>query len=326
MTKLAPLPLALLAPLFALGCLPSSHPVAPAQLGVPSSSAALEAVISQPGPVTVDTIVAADWEVAREGLINLENPRAVAAHLTDGPVGIQIMFHALHHPTRGLYLVDTGVERALVDDPASAAVSGIVAIAAHTDKLRIHVDTQAWLRRQKAPPAGVFLTHIHLDHVMGMRDLAAGTPIFAGPGETTGRSFQSLFVAPVIDTALEGKGALLEWGFVPDPQGAFAGVIDVFGDTTVWALAVPGHTPGSTAYLARTPTGPVLMVGDACHTAWGWENGVEPGKFSADVPRSAESLARLQRLTARHPEIDVRLGHQQLARRSTPPGPAASAP
>jgi len=89
-------------------------------------------------------------------------------------------------------------------------------------------------------------------------------------------------------------------------------VLDVFGDGTVWALAVPGHTPGSTAYLARTPTGPVLLVGDACHTAWGWENGVEPGKFSADLPKSADSLARLKRLVARHPEIDVRLGHQAL--------------
>jgi glyoxylase-like metal-dependent hydrolase (beta-lactamase superfamily II) len=87
----------------------------------------------------------------------------------------------------------------------------------------------------------------------------------------------------------------------------------VFGDGSLFALHVPGHTRGSLAFLARTPRGPVLLVGDACHTAWGWKNGVEPGEFSTDGPRSAESLARLLDLARRHPSIDVRLGHQPLA-------------
>ena len=69
--------------------------------------------------------------------------------------------------------------------------------------------------------------------------------------------------------------------------------------------------PGSTAYLLRTPRGPVLLTGDACHTRWGWDHQVEPGSFSSDVPRSAESLARLERLVAEHPGVEVRLGHQR---------------
>jgi hypothetical protein len=52
------------------------------------------------------------------------------------------------------------------------------------------------------------------------------------------------------------------------------------------------------------------MVGDACHTSWGWDHGVEPGTFSKDQPESAESLQQLQALVKRHPTIDVRLGHQ----------------
>jgi len=86
----------------------------------------------------------------------------------------------------------------------------------------------------------------------------------------------------------------------------------VFNDGSLWALHVPGHTPGSTAYLARTGKGPVLLVGDACHTSWGWEHSVEPGTFSSDQPRSAESLRSLSELVKRHPSIDVRLGHQPL--------------
>ena len=126
------------------------------------------------------------------------------------------------------------------------------------------------------------------------------------------RDIQNLVLAANIDRAFEGKGAIREWQFVPETEGAFEAALDVFGDGTVWALHVPGHTPGSTAYLARTPEGPVLMVGDASHTAWGWKHGVEPGTFSSDQPRSAESLARLRAFAEQHPEIDVRLGHQPL--------------
>jgi N-acyl homoserine lactone hydrolase len=56
------------------------------------------------------------------------------------------------------------------------------------------------------------------------------------------------------------------------------------------------------------------MTGDACHTVWGWEYCVEPGTFSVDQRRSADSLARLEAFVARHPRVDVRLGHQVLAR------------
>ncbi len=90
----------------------------------------------------------------------------------------------------------------------------------------------------------------------------------------------------------------------------FEGILDVFKDRSLFALYVPGHTPGSTAYLARTEKGPVLFTGDACHTVWGWQNGVEPGTYSADAPRGIANLERLHKFAERHPKIEVRVGHQ----------------
>lgn len=89
-------------------------------------------------------------------------------------------------------------------------------------------------------------------------------------------------------------------------------VIDVFGDRSVFAIHSPGHTPGSTAYLVQSTTGVQLILGDATHTRWGWENGVEPGSFSADMPQSADSLAWLVQLARDMPGISVHPGHQSL--------------
>ncbi len=174
-----------------------------------------------------------------------------------------------------------------------------------------------WLARHGTPLSGVFLTHLHLDHVTGLPDVPRHVPVHTGPGETAARGFQNLFTRGTLNRAMEGMGPVQEWQFGASADGAlrpgdaplFDGVVDVFGDGTLWAIWVPGHTGGSTAYLARTEDGPVLFVADACHTRWGWDNAGEPGTFSADKVRSAESLGRLLVLVERHPQIQVRLGH-----------------
>ena len=114
------------------------------------------------------------------------------------------------------------------------------------------------------------------------------------------------------DRFLPGLGPLREWPFAPDSAGRFSGVLDVFGDGSLWALHVPGHSPGSTAFLVRTPEGPRLLLGDANHTRWGWHNGVEPGTFSNDQPQSALSLKTLLELAKQFPQVEVHPGHQSF--------------
>ena len=293
------------------GCAMTSHETTPSKLGTVRSLAELEAVLDVPGPIEVETVIGADWQVPLSGMINLDSAEAKAAKLTDHQEPIHVFLHALRHPSRGLYIVDSGVESALAHDRDHAAIGGLVASVAGLDELVVKVDTRSWLERQGEPLRGVLLTHLHLDHVLGLPDVPRGTPIYTGPGEADASSFQNLFVQGTTDQELEGHAPLREWQFAgSQSEGGILGVLDVFGDRTLWALWLPGHTAGSTAYLVRSPEGPVLFTGDVCHTAWGWRNAVEPGTFSHDLPRSRQSLLALIDLARRHPQLDVRLGHQ----------------
>lgn len=295
--------------LFAVvGRAPTSHPAIFGTLGKSSSSSAMERSLEQPGPLQVETVVGADWQIDRSGLIDLSDPAAKEAGLHDGAEPIKVLMHAVHHPTRGLFLVDTGVERQVGIDPGNSALGSLLPMV--SAPMKVQNDTATWLGQQDQPVAGVLLTHLHIDHVMGIPDLDPNVPLYAGPGETSHRNAQSLVTAPIIDRELAGKGPIQEWAFEPDPDKVFAGVIDVFGDASLWALWVPGHTAGSTAYLARTPSGPVLFTGDVSHTRWGWDHHVPPGSFSADRPQAAASFKLLQALATRHPNMQVRLGHQ----------------
>lgn len=293
------------------GCAASTHATQPSALGTPRSSTELLAVLDEPGPVTLDTVVSADWEVDLSGLLNLKNPKAAAAGLTDRLEPIQVYFHVLRHPQRGVFLVDTGFERALRDDPDHAAMGSLVARVMGRDKVKFRVPLGDWLASHPEPVAGVFLTHLHLDHVGGVPDLPAGTPLYTGPGEAADSAFLQAFTQGSTDRALAGKGPLREWPSTPDPTGRFAGVIDVLGDGSVWALLLPGHTHGSAAFVVRTPQGPVLLTGDCSHTRWGWDHGVEPGTFNADTALARDSFLKLRALAAEHPGLDVRLGHQR---------------
>jgi N-acyl homoserine lactone hydrolase len=295
------------------GCVLTTHAVKGAALGTPARSSAMLAVMDEPGPIEAETVASADWAVDRSGLINLDAPKAKAAGLKDGDEPIQIYFHVLHHPRYGTFIIDTGVEKALRDDRDHAAIRGLVAGFMHFEKMKFPLPLGDWLAQHGGKLDGVFFTHLHLDHVSGLPDVPRGTPLYAGPHETGERAFQNLVLQANIDRAFEGQAPLQEWGFTADPDGRFDGVVDVFGDGSLWAIWVPGHTAGSTAYLARTPNGPVLFTGDTCHTRWGWENGVEPGSFTADHAKNAVSLAKLRALAEEHPAMQVRLGHQAFA-------------
>jgi glyoxylase-like metal-dependent hydrolase (beta-lactamase superfamily II) len=293
------------------GCKTSSHAVTPATLGTPSSTEALVALLDQPGPIELETVASADWEVPRAGLINLDNAQAKAAGLVDGPEPIQVYFHVLKHPTKGTWFVDSGMQSAYRDAPDTAAIRGLATSAMNLSKLKVHQSPGDWLKTHPEGVNGVLLTHLHLDHASGLPDLPASTAVYSGPGEAAASSFQNLVVQGNTDRELEGKGAINEWVYAADATGRFDGVLDVFGDGSVFALLVPGHTPGSTAYLVRTTKGPVLLTGDACHTRWGWDHDVEPGTFSGEIARSAVSFKKLKGFVAEHPAIDVRLGHQR---------------
>lgn len=280
----------------------SDHPTRSAVMGAPVSQTAMLDSLARPGNVTLEKAAVADWHFPN----TVRDPGTTDWRIRQ--LDAQIYVYAIVHPRFGLYLIDAGL-------PADyeAWFDPILRNVVRKDyELTLRTGTEALVARWGAP-RGVFITHLHYDHVLGVVALDRSTPLYVGPHDGEQKSPFHLIIARPVAKALKGRPPLNAWRFDPAAEGELAAV-DIFGDGSVFALHAPGHTPGSTAYLVNTPDGPQLITGDAFHSREAWTGQFEEATgFEADLPQIHRSHAALKALSARLPGLLVHPGHQTLA-------------
>jgi len=288
----------------------SKHPLKPATLGAPVSLAQMLAAFDAPSEATLEKIKVADWGFSRAYVDPKETEERGKIKVRTEDIAHEIYIYAFRHPTRGLYLIDAGFPK-----NHEEAYNFLLKLVVR-DKdygLVVHQTTADWLAENAGEPLkAVLITHLHFDHVQGVADLDPAIPIYVGSGAGARRHIFNRVIAKPTKLALKNRPPLEEWRFGAPEPGKLA-AIDVFGDGALFALHVPGHTPGSTAYLVNAADGAHLITGDAVHTTKGWTGPMlDAPAFKADLEQSWQSADRLRAIAGEIDEIKIHPGHESF--------------
>jgi glyoxylase-like metal-dependent hydrolase (beta-lactamase superfamily II) len=239
----------------------------------------------------------------RSQILDLTNGRTQG--LTDGKVTLPVLAHLVHHERLGNYLVDAGLDKSWTLD-RYGTMKGVLARKALAGATQVAgTDIAALLGQRTLSLKGVFFTHLHFDHIAGARDLPGNLAYVTGKDDPY-QNYRWLFHGDQLNHITE----LREIDSSNAPALApFEHAVDVFGDSSLWAVSTPGHSQGHVSFLVNGRGGPVFLAGDAALDREGFDRNVGSGTFAADRGRAQKTLETIIAFSRQFPSVRVILGH-----------------
>jgi glyoxylase-like metal-dependent hydrolase (beta-lactamase superfamily II) len=219
----------------------------------------------------------------------------------------------LQHPVHGMVLFDTGYAPRLGD-----------AFAHWPDRLYKYATPTTFgtpvvqhLTARGVPAADVsmvIVSHLHADHVAGLRDFPAARFVVSDAALRLQQRARG------VDAVRRG----IVQALFPDDFAARAHVIDtfahaalphlgsthdLFGDDSVRLMRLPGHARGQIGALVRTARERLLLCADGAWTSRSWRELRPPhwltGALQDDLPALRATLQSLHHFAAAHSDVTI---------------------
>ncbi|MDH3245260.1 MAG: MBL fold metallo-hydrolase [Saprospiraceae bacterium] len=264
-----------------------------------------EEILSHPKPITIRTYSTGMMQTDLSGIVNLEHEQAV--DIEDVVVEIPVNASIIHHQEFGAYLIDAGLDSSYVTNPHGTAKGILVKKYLGKGSQEPNAHIAAVLERENIQLQGVWLTHLHPDHVAGIVDLPKNVPYVVGKDE---RYINFRFFMQ--SDHLAGIDVLYEFDFSKGIELPPLGKgIDLFGDGSFWAIESNGHSKGHVMYFVNGVDERVMVTGDACNNQFQFDTGIGPGYFSSDLEEAQKMLDSIKVFKDRYPEVKLVFGHDQ---------------
>jgi N-acyl homoserine lactone hydrolase len=230
----------------------------------------------------------------------------------------------IRHP-RGTILVDAGTSLKFADEIAPYQGFQKFFMRVGPGSIRANAPLTEHLQALGVVPeelTAVLVSHAHIDHVGGLRELPASVPVWAPAEELAFARNEAKASAPSFHVVeahaklLAERGRALE--LVAVETVPFERVADVFGDGSVQVVSLFGHTPGSVGVYVVLPDGRRLFfAGDTINRVRELSPPQSKSRAMAisdvDPERSHAVVRRLSRLKELDPTLEWLPAHERSA-------------
>jgi N-acyl homoserine lactone hydrolase len=264
-------------------------------------------VLAHPRDISLTTL--RTGVVHMDACLNLDPANPKQADCDHAPRDLAVLVHWVHHPRFGDFLIDAGFDDSFAKHPPygsyTAAMRLFNWVNGVTNRQEPGENLQAQLTLLNVHPKAVFFTHLHPDHTGGVLALAPETEFIFGSAEA------NFLARAAVANHFSGKSKFSGIDFPAAPAMAPLGhSVDLFGDGSLWAISVPGHTDDDVAYLVNGAR-PILLTGDASHFAWAFQNGVGPrGWNKTGTARGYVALEQMRAFARSYPSVKLVFGHE----------------
>ncbi len=238
-------------------------------------------------------------------------------------VPLPFVAYLVEHPGAGPFLIDTGFDESVAEDPKANLGGLMSAGAAKPTVFEPAHAVPAQLEERGIDPSDVRLvvmTHLHYDHTSGIPQFADTTFLVTEPewnAATRPGAVLRGYVRKHYDQPYDWCTIDFDRSNV-DSFATFGRAVDLFGDGSVHLVSTPGHTAGHMSVLLRTGGPEVLAIGDAAYTRRALRAGQLPA-FTFDDHLFQRSLREIQLYAQQHPDAVLIPGHDMGAWRTLEP-------
>lgn len=255
-------------------------------------------VLTNPQPITVETLKTGTVIINKKGALNPEHP--LNQDINDEELEVPILSYIIHHES-GDYLLDAGLDKSYYKDP----LGGIKTPLADEFIQGMNQNIKFQIEKKKISLKTVFLSHLHPDHMAGIRELPTNIPYVIGEGEL------DYFKPELIGDFLKNVQTLCQINFANlnklSPLGFSA---DILGDGSLWVIQTPGHTPGHMSFFINSTDEPLLFAMDACFIKENITRKIAPSSYTWNVKLAQETLNRIIKFKREYPQVKIRCGHE----------------
>ena len=218
-------------------------------------------------------------------------------------IWVPVSSYLIEHP-KGLILVDTGWHEEMRTNQKKHL--GLLAYSMYRGELpegESIINKLNTLGVKSNDIDFVLLTHLHSDHVSGLKHLLDAKKILTSALEWKAANKKIGYIKKM------WEGAPIETFDLEDiPYGPFKKGLDLFGDGTLFLIHTPGHTDGMFSIMVRMDKGWMLLASDVGYSKESWTQMILPG-VTTNKTYARQSLEWVRDFSNREDCIQVIANH-----------------